>query len=233
MSKEVVERFDNWENEGKQPVTWSAKKSAADNCICEGCFGKGRVTKITVQKTHYHGGMSLKTEYRQVWLCDECVRALKNALDHAEIEGDKRMETIEFMVKRQHFPGWPQEVTVTRQYVKLAGEWVELYRTADCLRHLITADKTRHFCLGYNNAIHELPPPTCTFMCGHVCDEMKRKFRAELEAHGKWFTEDEKRRFQEFLSKENTVEWDDGYKNLDEPERKGWLWRWTKGASES
>jgi hypothetical protein len=121
------------------------------------------------------------------------------------------MEHTDFMVVRHPLPGpWP-DANIARLYVKLDGEWVETYKTADCFRHLITADKTHHFCVGYNNTIHELPPPTCPFLCGHVCDEMKRKYRAELEAHGKWFTEDQRRCFEEFLTKENTVEWDDGY----------------------
>lgn len=124
---------------------------------------------------------------------------------------EKETEHMDFMVTKEPIPGFPPEMTVTRQYVKLSGEWVEVYKTADCFRHLITEDKTRHFCVGYNKAIHELPPPTCSFLCGHICDEMKRQARAALEAHGQYFTEDERRHFQEYLAKENTVEWDDGY----------------------
>jgi hypothetical protein len=84
-------------NEERLAVTWIAKKSTADNCICEGCFGKGRVTKITVPKTHYHGGRSLKTEYRQVWLCDECAQALKNALQEAEENAPLTIEQLRGM----------------------------------------------------------------------------------------------------------------------------------------
>lgn len=122
------------------------------------------------------------------------------------------METVEFMFKKQHIPGYPPDVTVTRQYIKLGGEWMELHKTADCYRHLITADHTRHFCVGYNSEIHELPPPKIPFMCGHVCDEMKRNIRDVIEKHGEYLTEDTKRIMQEYIAKENTVSWDDGYK---------------------
>lgn len=126
--------------------------------------------------------------------------------------GANPLETVELKIEKQNVPGFSSNVFVNRVYIKLGGKWVETYKTADCPRHLITADKTRHFCIGHNDTIKELPPVTVPFMCGNVCDEMKRQFRKVIEEHGAYLTESEKQYMQDYIAKENTVEWDDGYK---------------------
>lgn len=111
---------------------------------------------------------------------------------------------MELKIKTQIFPSYPSDIIIHRIYIKLSGKWVEAHKTADCPRHLIIADKTRHFCVGCNDTIRELPPPTIPFMCGLVCDEMKQKFREAIKEYEAYLTEAQKRYMQEYIAKENT-----------------------------
>lgn len=70
----------------KDDVKFTAKKSIADNCCCDGCFRLGRVVKITTPETKHFEGKELRTIYQSYWLCDDCLAKLKKALEDPQQE---------------------------------------------------------------------------------------------------------------------------------------------------
>lgn len=69
-------------------VKFSAIKSQADNCLCDGCKRSGKVIKITYPNTLYYDGKNLTTKYRHIWLCPDCLRKLQRAIETAKKEGE-------------------------------------------------------------------------------------------------------------------------------------------------
>lgn len=67
-------------------VKFTAKKSKADNCCCDGCFRLGKVMKIVMPETKHYDGGPLRTIYASTWFCKSCLEMLRKAIDNAEEE---------------------------------------------------------------------------------------------------------------------------------------------------
>ena len=67
-------------------VKFTAKISKHDNCCCDGCYRLGRVMKICVPETKHFDRKELRTIYSSTWLCENCLKLLKNAIENAEVE---------------------------------------------------------------------------------------------------------------------------------------------------
>lgn len=70
----------------KDNVKFTAKKSKADNCCCDGCFRLGKVLKIIMPETKHYEGKELRTIYSSYWFCDSCLAKLMNALENPQQE---------------------------------------------------------------------------------------------------------------------------------------------------
>lgn len=68
--------------EHMEGVEFSAVVSSSEWCCCEGCFRTARVTKITLPTTKYFNGRKLSTRYSEEWYCADCLKKLKDALEH-------------------------------------------------------------------------------------------------------------------------------------------------------
>lgn len=123
-------------------------------------------------------------------------------------EGCKKPEEVKFTVNYERFRGVTPEVTIARFYIELDGVTMELHKTVGCDRHMVSADHKRHFCIGENNTIHELSPQKTSWFCGEVCDYKKKALKQELDAHGKWMTEDTVAAMRSYIESKNTVGWE-------------------------
>ena len=68
-------------------VSFPAKISNTDNCICNACHHIGRVVKLELPETLYDRKGLLKTEYSEYWICFNCREKLMNALMWGEKDG--------------------------------------------------------------------------------------------------------------------------------------------------
>ena len=71
-------------------MTFPAKLSPSDKCLCSACRKVGRVVQIKLPETHYYDGRTLSTKHKEYWLCAECGSALAkglNLLHQAEENG--------------------------------------------------------------------------------------------------------------------------------------------------
>lgn len=58
--------------------------STADNCVCNACFGTGRVIKVGMLETHFDNKGVIRTWREDYWLCRECRDKLVKALEWEE-----------------------------------------------------------------------------------------------------------------------------------------------------
>lgn len=68
-------------------VSFPAKISCADYCICNACHHLGRVVKLKLPETLYRNGR-LTTEYEAYWICLNCREKLMNALMWGNKDGE-------------------------------------------------------------------------------------------------------------------------------------------------
>ena len=62
-------------------VNFFALKSQWNNCVCSACHGGAQVLKLKLPKTLYEPPeYKLKTEYREYWLCGDCLNKLRKAI---------------------------------------------------------------------------------------------------------------------------------------------------------
>lgn len=61
-------------------VSFTAKISNADHCICNACHHIGRVVKLELPETLFGRNGILKTEYSEYWICFNCREKLMYAL---------------------------------------------------------------------------------------------------------------------------------------------------------
>lgn len=134
----------------------------------------------------------------------------------------KEPEEVKVTVKYEHFPGYAPDITVARYYMEIGDVTTELHRTVGCDRHMVTADHSRHFCIGENNEIHELPPKQVSWRCGEVCDYYKMILQHEIDIHGKWMTEDTLSIMRAYIESENTVGWTADYRPADQTPTAKW-----------
>lgn len=124
----------------------------------------------------------------------------------------KEPTEVKVTIKYQDVQGvFTPGVTIARYYIELGDVTTELHRTMCCDRHMVMADHSRHFCIGDNNEIRELPPQQTNWRCGEVCDYYKMILQREIDIHGKWMTEDVLSYMRTYIESENTVNWTEDY----------------------
>ena len=62
-------------------IVFSAQRREATNSQCDACHSVGSVTVITYPKTLYFNRRTLSTKYLKWWLCDDCIKKLKEVLE--------------------------------------------------------------------------------------------------------------------------------------------------------
>lgn len=67
-------------------VKYKAVRSKFNNCVCNGCFKRSYVTKITYPESCYWDGKNVTTRYGEWWLCDDCIENLSHAVHDAKTE---------------------------------------------------------------------------------------------------------------------------------------------------
>lgn len=79
-------------------VKFTAARSKYDNCLCTACHGDNYVTMIECPVALYYDGSNLTAKYKQLWLCDECMRKMLTAIRESrrDPEADKRLEECGF-----------------------------------------------------------------------------------------------------------------------------------------
>lgn len=121
-------------------------------------------------------------------------------------------EEIKLTVKYQEWKGlFSKAFMLARYYMELGNVITEVHRTVGCERRMVTADHSRHFCIGDDYAIHELPPQKESWRCGEVCDWQKKILQHEIDIHGKWMPEDVLSAMRAYIGSENTVDWTKNY----------------------
>ena len=76
-------------------VKFTGERSDYNNCVCAACHAIGYVTKLKLPETLFHrvrNTSKLKTEYRNYWLCDECMDKLIKELKGVGDVRNARME---------------------------------------------------------------------------------------------------------------------------------------------
>ena len=61
-------------------MTFPAKLSPSDKCLCSACHKVGRVVRLKLPETHYYDKLTLSTKYKEYWLCAECGSKLAEGL---------------------------------------------------------------------------------------------------------------------------------------------------------
>lgn len=120
--------------------------------------------------------------------------------------GEQGQREITLKIEGVHLPGFSDCITFNRVSIELNGEFIELVRTPDCQRHFVTRDRTRHFCIWWDE-IRELPRRYEQILyCGQVCEYMKAIYQREIDQHGQWLSEKALAFMQSYLEKKNTVD---------------------------
>lgn len=91
-------------------------------------------------------------------------------------------------------------------YMEIDGELVEVMKTADCPRHIVTKDKRQHFCVGDDEHAYPLPESNCSFMCTEVCQDKKRMLQKEIEEHGAYFDAKILEHINAYIAKDDTFQ---------------------------
>lgn len=65
-------------------VGFSANRSEFASCTCDGCHAQAFVTILTMPQTEATVTGSLRTIYRKIWLCDNCLDRLDVAVRRAK-----------------------------------------------------------------------------------------------------------------------------------------------------
>jgi len=66
-------------------VGFSANRSEFASCVCDGCHASAFVTILTMPQTEMTVTGSLRTIYRKIWLCDDCLDRLGEAVRRAKL----------------------------------------------------------------------------------------------------------------------------------------------------
>ncbi len=91
-------------------------------------------------------------------------------------------------------------------YMEIGEELVEVRKTADCPRHIVTRDKRRHFCVGDDEHAYPLPESNCSFMCTEVCQDKKRMLQEEIEEHGAYLDAKTLEYINAYIAKDDTFQ---------------------------
>lgn len=70
------------------PAEIRAKRSSNDNCLCDMCHNFGYVTKLSYSTTRYYNHRVLSQRKNSIWMCDECLRKVRETLEVVDLESE-------------------------------------------------------------------------------------------------------------------------------------------------
>lgn len=65
-------------------VIFNGRFHNQNNCICDCCHEVGNVLMLNIPRTKYNKHSELQTKYKQIWICDDCRKALTTFLVRAD-----------------------------------------------------------------------------------------------------------------------------------------------------